>query len=375
MNSHPHLATSGPIGKPCRQRWTSASRLCLATLAAVLGLPAGFAAPLRVGVTNVGAVLEVVDGKPTGASVAIWENLAGRLGLQTEYVVLPTINAALDAAASGEVDLFLGPIAITKEREQRLDFTHSLLHSGLRIAVRDESGGSWLRPLDMLLTRKVLGLLAALVGITMVVGNLLWWCERTTNDRSFPREWRRGAWEATWWGISTLMTGGCDDKHVDTVAGRLLAAAWMLVGIGLVALFTGSLAATLTAERISGAIRGPGDLARREVGTQSSGIGPEAIRARGGIPVHYDSLDHVFAAADEGVVEAVVSENLSLKAAIARPGRGAYRVVGPVFDTFDAGIALRPGSDLREPLNAAILAMREEGTLAAIFDRWLGGGE
>ena len=227
----------------------------LATLLTLLVPSIGSAAPLRVGVTSVGAVLEIKNGKPTGPSVAIWENLAGRLGLQTEYVVLPTIDAAIDAAAKGDVDLFLGPIAVTREREQRLDFTHALLHSGLRIAIRDESGGSWLEPLGMLLSRRVLGLVAALVCLTLVVGNLLWWCERKANGGNFPPDWRRGAWEGTWWGISTLMTGGCENKHVDTVAGRLLATAWTLVGTGLVALFTGSLAATLTAERISGAIR------------------------------------------------------------------------------------------------------------------------
>ncbi len=87
------------------------------------------------------------------------------------------------------------------------------------------------------------------------------------------------------------------------------------------------------------------------------------------------TLDEAFAAADEGTVEAVVAEQLTLKHAIARPGRGAYRLVGPVFDSFDAGIALRPGSPLREPLNAAILQMREDGAIDSIIDRWLGGRE
>ena len=74
---------------------------------------------------------------------------------------------------------------------------------------------------------------------------MLWWLERGVNEKSFPRDWRRGVWEGTWWGISTLIASGCDDKHVDTVPGRILATAWMLVGTVLIALFTGSLAATL----------------------------------------------------------------------------------------------------------------------------------
>ncbi len=337
--------------------------------------PARPAERVRVSVASVGVTLEIVDGKPTGASVALWEDLANRVGIDYEYVVAPSLAAGLDAAATGDVDLFLGPVAITREREQRLDFTHSVFHSGLRIAVRDDGGDSGLGALDILLSWDVLRLVVALLALTVVVGHLLWWFERDGNERSFPRDWPRGTWEGTWWGISTLITGGCDDKHVDTVAGRILATLWMLVGICLVAVFTGSVAASLTAERITGEIHGPRDLAGREIGTQASGVGPQAIRARAGIPVEFDTLDEVFVAAGDGELEAVVAENLTLKAAITRPGRSAYRVVGPVFDTFDAGIALRPGSDLRERLNAAILAMREDGALDAIIERWLGGRE
>ncbi len=352
-------------------------RTAAALLLLLVPLPAGATAaePVRVGVANVGVTLDVVDGRPTGASAVLWEDLATRLGAETVYVPLPSIAAGLEAAATGAIDLFLGPVPITRERESMLDFTHPVVHSGLRIAVRDEGTDSWLGPMDILLSREALRLLLVLLALTVLVGHLLWWCERRANDRSFPRDWRRGTWEGTWWGISTLVTGGCDDKHVDTVAGRVLATAWMTVGVCLVAMFTGSLAATLTEQRINGEIHGPRDLPGREIGAQRTGAAGPAIRSRGGIPVEFPTLDEAFAAADEGTVEAVVAEQLTLKHAIARPGRGAYRLVGPVFDSFDAGIALRPGSPLREPLNAAILQMREDGAIDSIIDRWLGGRE
>ncbi len=347
--------------------------LAVAILAA--GSGAAGAERVRVGVTNVGVTLQVIDGTPSGASIALWEDLRGRLGIEDEYVVFPSINAAMDAAAAGAVDLFLGPIAITRESEARLDFSHAVLHSGMRIAVRGVEPESWLGPLDILLSAEVLRLLAILTALTVIVGHLLWLFERRGNERSFPRHWPRGAWEGTWWGISTLLTGGCDDKHVDGLPGRVLALVWMIVGIGLVALFTGSLAATLTAERISGTIHGPRDLAGRVVATQAGGAASAAVRARAGVPKEFNTLDEAFAAADDGEVEAVVAENFTLRHAIARPSRADYRLVGPVFESLDVGIALAPGSPLRERLNAAILTMREDGAIESLVDRWLGGRE
>jgi len=350
------------------------------TLLLVLALAGGRAEAratetITVGVAPVGVTLGITDGEPVGPSVDMWNDIALRLGLDTEYVIKDSLVAGLDAVRSGEADLFLGPVAMTREREAEFDFTHSVFHSGLRIAVRKSDDDSWLGPLSILLSRDALLVLAGLVALTVIVGHLLWWCERRVNERSFPRDWRQGAWEGTWWGISTLIASGCDDKHVDTLPGRVLATGWMLVGTVVIALFTGTIAATLTAERIGGEIHGPRDMAGRVIGAQATGVATPAIRARSGIAVEFRTFDEVFAAADAGEVDAIVAENQTLRHAISRPGRSDYRLVGPVFESFDFGIVVPAGSPLRERLNAVILAMKEDGAIDTIIDRWLGTAE
>jgi polar amino acid transport system substrate-binding protein len=350
------------------------------TLLLVLALAGGraearAAETIKVGVAPVGVTLGITDGEPVGPSIDVWNDIALRLGLDTEYVIKDSLVAGLDAVRSGEADLFLGPVAMTREREAEFDFTHSVFHSGLRIAVRKSDDDSWLGPLSILLSRDALLVLAGLVALTVIVGHLLWWCERRVNERSFPRDWRQGAWEGTWWGISTLIASGCDDKHVDTLPGRVLATGWMLVGTVVIALFTGTIAATLTAERIGGEIHGPRDMAGRVIGAQATGVATPAIRARSGIAVEFRTFDEVFAAADAGEVDAIVAENQTLRHAISRPGRSDYRLVGPVFESFDFGIVVPAGSPLRERLNAVILAMKEDGAIDTIIDRWLGTAE
>ena len=356
-------------------RMATVAAIVLACVAAAGSQAADAAETLRVGVAPVGVTLQIKDGKPMGPSVDFWEDMSLRIGATTEYVVRDSLVEGLEAVKKGEVDLFLGPVAMTREREEIFDFTHSVFHSGLRIAVPKTDDESWLGPLSILLSRQALGVLAGLLALTVLVGHLLWWCERGVNAHSFPRDWRRGAWEGTWWGISSLIASGCDDKRVDTVPGRILATGWMLVGTVVIALFTGTLAATLTAERIGGTIHGPRDMAGRVIGTQATGVAGQAIRARGGMPIEFRTLDEVFAAADAGEVDAVIAENQTLRHAISRPDRANYRLVGPVFESFDFGLVLPAGSPLRERLNAVILSMREDGAIDTIIDRWLGTAE
>ena len=326
----------------------------------------------RVGVAPISSAVTYQNGKPTGVAVALWEEMAQRIGVTTEYVREPSLQVAIESVAAKKVDMLLGPLALTREREQVIDLTHPIFHSGLRIAVPDKSPSGWLGSAGALLSWDLLKLTGLVIALALVTGHLLWWFERRGNPESFPRSYFAGVWEATWWSISTVITGGCDNKHVSSMVGRLIALGWMLGGIFLVALFTSTLTATMTMEQIQGNIHGPRDLAGRTIGCQAASVAVAAVRQRGGVPVEFPTLEDVFAAADADLVEAVVGENLSLMAGINQPNRSNFRLVGPVFESLDFGLALPNGSPRRERLNEVILAMREDGSLQRILDSWLG---
>lgn len=327
---------------------------------------------LRVGVAPMIAAAEWTGDRPSGVMIDTWATLANRLGVRTEFVRVATPADLCDDLVAGRIDVALGPLAITEEREKMFDCTHPLFHSGLRVGIRQRTSTGILDALRSLLSWQLGLLLAAVVGLVLLSGHLLWWFEREGNERSFPRAYPRGVWEAIWWIASVIVTGGCDDKHVASPRGRGLAFLWMIGGIGLIATFTSLLTATMTAERVAGAIRGPRDLVGRSVACQRRSPMADTMRQRGAIVTEHDTL---YAAADAlalGMVDALVGENQQMMALVSQGKHPGVMLIGPIFESFDCGLGLPPGSPLRERLNAAILAIREDGSFDRIRDRWLG---
>jgi polar amino acid transport system substrate-binding protein len=330
---------------------------------------------LRVAVVPIASAIEWTGPRPTGVMIDIWQDLTGRLGKGTTFVREPTFAKLIETLPAGTADVALGPLAITEEREKQFDLTHPIFHSGLRIAVRQKTNTGFLDALESLVSWELLELIGIVLGLALLSGHLLWWFERHGNEKSFPREYPRGVWEATWWIASTIVSGGCDDKHVDSALGRAIAYSWMVGGIVLIAALTSLLTATMTAERVTGTIHGVRDLAGRTVGCQTAAVSIASVRRRGAIVEEFASVHESLDALALGMVEAVVGENQQMMYLANQPNRRNIRLVGPIFDSFDYGIGLPAGSPLREGLNTAILRMREDGTLDRIKDEWFGNHE
>jgi polar amino acid transport system substrate-binding protein len=327
---------------------------------------------VRVAVLPIASAVEWKGDQPTGVIIEIWHGLTQRLGLETDFVRVDTFKNMLELLARGEVDVGLGPIAITEERERLFDLTHPIAHSGLRIAVRQQAASGFLSALRSLCSWQLLELLGTVLLLALASGHLLWWFEHRGNPDSFPPQYPRGMWEAIWWIASTVVAGGCDNKHVASGLGRTIAFAWMVGGIVLLAAFTSVLTATLTAEQVAGKIHGPKDLVGRTVGCQEAAVSVKEVRRRGGVAREYARLDKALESLERGELDAVVGENQQMMFLLNQQENTGLKLVGPIFEAFDYGFGLPNGSPLRERLNTAILRMREDGTMDRIREQWLG---
>ncbi|MGS2717310.1 substrate-binding periplasmic protein [Eionea flava] len=85
-------------------------------------------------------VYEITDintGEPrlTGIAIDLWERVARAADIDYQYVC-KGLSDTVNLLESGDIDIAVSPLTITKEREKRFDFSHQYFNSGLVFASR-----------------------------------------------------------------------------------------------------------------------------------------------------------------------------------------------------------------------------------------------
>jgi polar amino acid transport system substrate-binding protein len=323
------------------------------------------------------------DGSWSGISVELWEWVAADLGVDTEFHE-STVTGLFDDLAPGRpLDLSIGALTITPEREDRLDFSESFFLSGLGLAVKTAPStgalSAWLgRVLVWNFWRIVVALLASLA----LVALLIWALERKSNPKEFGGDGKvhRGIGSALWWSAVTMTTVGYGDLAPRSPVGRLVAIAWMFISLFLVSWFTASMASILTTERMDATtgglvVHGPDDLRRLHVGVVAGTSSEEYLRRR---QIDYirlpmgDLLESVL----QGRVQAVLADAPNLRY-VARSERyaGKITVLPQTFQIEQYGIAMREGSPWRRPIDRALLHRLASSAWRDLVYRYLGSTE
>jgi ABC-type amino acid transport substrate-binding protein len=163
--------------------------------------------PLKVGITEVPPfVMQTDDGRWEGISIDLWKDIAAGMKRKFEWVSM-SFNELLEAVESGDIDVAVGALTMTADREARFDFTHPFYQTGLSIAVPpvpEQFGGS-----------------AA-----------------------------EGIGSSFWWAAVTMTTVGYGDKAPVSLPGRLIGLVWMFAGLIMVASFTAAITSSLTVSNL-----------------------------------------------------------------------------------------------------------------------------
>ena len=314
------------------------------------------------------------DGKALGFSIDLWDRVAKKIGVEYEIHWVKTVGDLIEKLKTNQADIGVAAISITAEREAVVDFSTPFYESGLAVLVKAHGKGAASIFADVLLTRGVLYFCIGLLVILALVAHLIWYVERNANAEQFPKPYLRGVWEASWWAISTILSGGCDAKGPVVVIGRIVAAFWMLVCIVVITYFTAMITTTMTINQLASGIRGVQDLPGKKVATVKGSTAERYLQEHGMKVSAFDTIDGAYEALEKSKVIAVVYDQpiLDYHVKLGGGGGASEQVVGRLFQRQNYGIGMQQGSPYRKQINSALLQLREEGIIDELHTKWFG---
>lgn len=123
-------------------------------------------------------------------------------------------------------------------------------------------------------------------------------------------------------------------------------------------------------------IRTSEDLAGKTIGTETGTLAVDFIKEhiKGANIAQLPSVNNALLALEAGRTDAVIYDKPVLMYYSANAGKGKIRILQPTLEGLDVGVGYRKGSPLVAPTNATLAAMRSDGRLKAIREKWFGAG-
>lgn len=329
-------------------------------------------APLKIGITEVPPfVMQTEDGRWEGISVDLWREVAAGLDQQFEWVPM-SFNELLIATENGDIDVAVGALTMTADRESRFDFSHPFYQTGLSIAVPPVPEQSLLASLRALISWQFVSVVLALGALLLAVGFLLWLVERHRNPEQFGGSAAEGIGSSFWWAAVTMTTVGYGDKAPVSFAGRLIALVWMFAGLIMVASFTAAITSSLTVSNLRTGIEGVGDLPGKVVATIGETASQRYLEEQRIRYQPYPDLTTAMMSVAEGKSDAIVYDRPLMQYRNQQLGDQRLTILPGIFAEQLYALALPEGSALRAPVSQQILRVTESDDWKAIQAAYLG---
>jgi ABC-type amino acid transport substrate-binding protein len=307
----------------------------------------------------------------SGLSIRAWEASAAALGLSYRYRPAG-LDAVLDGLADGRLDVGLGAYTVTAEREQRLDFSHPFHTSGFGLAVRAEPQAGWLSVAGRFLSLDFLKVALSLGALLLLFGALVWVFERRANPDEFDARVGPGLGAGFWWAAVTMTTVGYGDKSPRSLGGRVVALVWMFAAIIVISSFTAAITSSLTVNQLGSGVEGLDDLDNSRIGTLPESASDEWLAANGYRTAGHATLDDALDALAAGEVRGVLYDAPLIVHALSRRDDDRIRLLPQRIERLDYAIVFPDDSELREPVNRALLETMRTASWQAALERYVG---
>jgi polar amino acid transport system substrate-binding protein len=307
------------------------------------------------------------DGTWRGIGIDLWRRIASQTHLRYRFQET-TLKGLTDGVAEGSLDAAVAALTVTVPRLRLVDFTQPFYSTGLGIAVASNAGITWWPIVGNVFSLGFLRAIAVLFAVSLAVGVVLWLVERRHNEHFGAH--RRGLGSSVWWSAVAMTQGGsaAGEKVPVTLPGRLLAIIWMVASVIVIASFTAALRSQLTLKQLRGTVHGEADLRYVRVAAIAGTERTEYLdRERISYQAFADA-EAGLSALQKGQVDALVYDRPLLLWLVNGRFFSSLQVLDATFDLQVYAIALPQGSELRMPINLALLdAIRSDWWQETLF--------
>ncbi|XP_059150176.1 glutamate receptor 3-like [Physella acuta] len=313
-----------------------------------------------------------------------------------------TWNGMIGELIYGVADLAIAPLTITAERERYVDFSKHFMEIGVTIMIKKPQSQrpgvfSFMEPLSIeVWLCIIIAYLTVSIGLFLVSrfspvewkkvkdGQHVDWSKvRKESDGVYHNDF--SLFNSFWFSMGALMFQG-SDSCPRSISGRIIGGAWWFFVLILISSYTANLAAFLTIERMVSPIESVDDLVNHptiKYGAVASGATLQFF-ANSDVPV-YKQMGNYMQAHPEVLVQTShegvkrVSDSKNKYAFLAESSLVEYYnerkpcdtvSVGGKLNNLGFGVATPRNSPLRDPINVAVLKLKETGALYTLHQKW-----
>lgn len=312
------------------------------------------------------------DGIRTGFSIELWEAVARDLGRGSSFTVENSFSDMLGAVREGTVDAAVANISITAEREQVLDFSHSIFQSGLQIMVPAGASSTDFGVIFSALMSRDILLSIGMAVLLLFSGGMLMWVFERKSQPYFEREAPEAIFPSFWWALNLVVNGGFEERVPRTFFGRIFAVMLVVSSLFIVSIFVAKITAVLTVDALAGSVNSVNDLYGKQIATISGSTSAAFLEERDIDFSGYPDLDSLLIGFEAGEVDAVVFDAPILAYYANTAGREKAQMIGSPFRRESYGFALPSQSPILEQINQTLLKLREDGTYDRLYRKYFG---
>ena len=322
----------------------------------------------------------IEERKPKGFSIDLWNKIAEKMGVETEWVYYDSTSELIDSTQKGEVDASISAVTITSSRETKIDFSNSMYELGLQVMMdATKSSASVLelmgKEIKKMMTTQAVIIFFIFLFMTM---HLRWYIDsRDDKSNLFDKRYSSGIIDSFWWGITMLVTW---ETPPSKGIARTIDLMWHIVGIIAISILTAIVTSALTAQAIGGSIRSEKDLAGKYIAAVATDAPRKYVEKIGANVIPVKTLAEGIELVRTGKAVALVHDGprlVYLANQINKKEKKKILAVAPFkFNPQNYGVVFPSKSELKEKVDRVLLKLRESDGLDKSYheklqEKWL----